>query len=288
MNPSVGSIIDEKYDLLEVLGSGATGIVYRARHRELDKIVALKLLLPDLWRSKDAQLRFKREAKILASLDSRNVVRIFDTGLLQGRFPFIIMEYLQGRSLKDHLLQHGAFSWQRAFEIGIEVCNGLTAIHSLSVVHRDLSPANVLIAKEQDHSETIKIIDLGLAALRGGSVAQLTETGALLGSLHYMSPEVCAGRDASPVSDIYALGCILYELISGQHAIDGPNAPSIIYRHTAVNPPSLRIAAADSTTPGDSIPEFVDSIIATAMNKRPSRETRENICSCCLMRASES
>ncbi len=256
LTPAIATVIDGKYELLEHLGSGAMGTIFLAEHLELGRKVALKFLSPDMLTDREARIRFEREARLLSSLHCANLVQFHSWGFWQGDQAYMVMEFLEGTTLGSFLEVAGALSWNSALKIAIEVCKGLEAIHSIGAVHRDLSMNNIFVCN--DTAKSIKIIDLGLASIHEGRQARrLTESGALLGSLNYVSPEVCAGRRATACSDIYSLGCILYELIAGEKAFQNDTPAAVIYMHTAVSPKPL------------SAPNLVVELVCKSLSKRP-------------------
>ncbi len=234
------------------------GAVYLAFHRSLERKVALKVLLPASPDNSEFEKRFRREATLLANLESTNVVRFLGWGFWNNRYPYLVMELLEGMTLAQLTIDSDPLDWRRAFEIGVETCKGLEAIHQQGVIHRDLSPSNIFIC--QSPSPCVKIIDLGLASCAPNTGSTLTETGLLMGSIHYMSPEMCGGQKANVQSDIYSLGCILYEIISGTRAQDGDNPMGLIYRHANVYPEPLNEVAPQT-------PEFVQRIIFKSIQK---------------------
>lgn len=264
-----GNTIDNRYELQAQLGQGGMGAVYRARDNVLARDVALKMLIGEAGiggsggpegsgADNEYHRRFSREAKLLASLNCPYVVKFLGWGLWQKSAPYLVMELLDGTSLTDYLATNSRLNWRDAFRIGIQICNGLEAVHNADIVHRDISPSNIFLCNTDPFE--IKIIDLGLANRKpGAQTAQLTETGRLMGSLHYMSPEMCAGQRPEAQSDIYALGCILYELISGRKAIDADNPMALVYKHANEYPPKLNI--------DKDIPAEVDQVLFRAMSK---------------------
>lgn len=255
-----GAVFDERYELLSQLGIGGMGTVYLARDRTFDRSVAIKLLSPDAAGQEEFQKRFKREAQLLAKLHSKHVVQFLGWGYWSANSPYLVMELLNGSSLAQLTVERGCIPWREAFSIALEVCTGLEALHDLGIVHRDLSPANIFLCSTLAES-TIKIIDLGLASASATERSDLTSTGLLMGSLHYMSPEVCAGQKATTQSDIYGLGCIAYELITGAKPLSCDNPMGLIYKHTNEYPPPLKKF-------DPSIPDMVQDIVFKAISKK--------------------
>lgn len=255
-----GNLIDGRYQLTGQLGQGGMGAVYRALDVLLSREVAIKLLLTETS-CPESQKRFAREAKILAGLDCDHIVRFLDWGIWNNQVEYLVMELLEGESLSDFLRREKRLDWRESFGIGIQICEGLEALHINGIVHRDLSPSNLFLCGANAH--VVKVIDMGLAsaATQKDKVEQLTKTGHLIGSLHYLSPEICSGGKSTPRSDIYALGCILYELISGTKAVEADNPMAIVYKHTNGNLVPLGEFVMD-------IPEMVEQVIACAVEKK--------------------
>ncbi|MBY0548496.1 MAG: serine/threonine protein kinase [Candidatus Obscuribacterales bacterium] len=257
----IGALIDGKFLLLECLGVGGMGAVYKAHQKDLDRLVAIKFLQQDLQLSTEARERFQREATVLSRLRSANVAAFLGWGFWKNQ-PFIVMEFLEGRTLAEYLVSVHKLSWQQAFSIAAQICEGLQAIHALGAVHRDVSTRNVILCKPDNE---VKLIDLGLACLTGIDAGKVTQTGALIGSPHYMSPEVCSGRRATSQSDIYSVGCILYEMISGRKALDSENVVSLAFKHGTEYPAPLREVCSQGE-----VPYFVESIVFKSIQKQTS------------------
>jgi serine/threonine protein kinase len=256
-----GQIVDGKYVLLNLLGEGGMGSVYLARHLSLGRHVALKFL--STAGDPELRKRFEREARILSRVKSPHLVRFLGWGMWQEQ-PYLAMEVLEGCTLTSWLKQKSIVPWNEAFEIGIQACRGLESLHCEQIVHRDLSPANVFVSPTQSGLQ-VKIIDLGLARYQGNRSSQaLTETGLLIGSIHYMSPEVCTGQKADRQSDVYSLGCILYELMSGKKPFDEENPIAMAYKHGNEYPLALSEAVPNDVA----VPIFVENIIFRAIQKR--------------------
>src|SRR2546429_7921652 len=204
-----GFILGGRYEILEALGEGGMGAVYKARDRELDRLVALKVIRPDLARNPAIIQRFKQELILARQITQRNVVRIFDLGEAAG-IKFITMEYVEGQDLHSLLQAHKKFAPKDAVEIILQVCHALEAAHGEGIIHRDLKPQNIM----QHKQGRIVVMDFGLA--RTVEAAGMTQTGALVGTMDYMSPEQALGKDLDQRSDLFALGLIFYELLTGK------------------------------------------------------------------------
>src|SRR6266700_5550463 len=204
-----GFILGGRYEILQALGEGGMGAVYKARDRELDRLVALKVIRPDLAGNPAIIQRFKQELILARQITQRNVVRIFDLGEATG-IKFITMEYVEGQDLHSLLQEHKKFAPKDAVEIILQVCRALEAAHGEGIIHRDLKPQNIM----QSTQGRIVVMDFGLA--RNVEAAGMTQTGALVGTMDYMSPEQALGKDLDQRSDLFALGLIFYELLTGK------------------------------------------------------------------------
>jgi len=263
--PPNGSRIAEKYIIEKELGRGGMGAVFLARHEVTGRPVAIKWMLPTFAHDAQAVARFVREAKLAAAVNHENVVDIYDVGSSETGF-YLIMEFLRGRSLADRLEQ-GPMTLPEFLEVIRGVCAGLGAAHQAGIVHRDLKPDNIFLAQARNDSASVipKIVDFGVskAATHTDSHARLTGTGVAMGTPHYMSPEqVYSAADAGPTSDIYSLGVIAYEALSGAMPHDGETVAAIIVRVATEEPVPIR-----SLVPG--LDPDVANAIHRALAKRP-------------------
>ncbi|MHC4628059.1 MAG: serine/threonine-protein kinase, partial [Planctomycetota bacterium] len=195
------------YRIVEKIGAGGMGEVYLAEDTQLDRKVALKFLPPHLCQDEDCRARFKREAQAAAKLSHPNIISVYEVSEHQGR-PFFAMEHVEGQSLRDQAKAKG-LEVARVIDLAIQICDGLSAAHEKGVVHRDIKPSNIVI----DAYGRPKILDFGLAAIKGGE--HLTRTGSTLGTVRYMSPEQVMGRELDRRSDLFSLGVVLYEFVTG-------------------------------------------------------------------------
>jgi eukaryotic-like serine/threonine-protein kinase len=206
---SVELLADGRYRVERTLGRGGMATVYLAADSELGRSVAVKVLADNLAGDNTFRERFLREARLAAGLSHPNVVNVFDVGETDGR-PFIVMEYVEGETVADELRASGAMSPEHAVDLALQACAGLEAAHASGLVHRDVKPQNLLVRPDG----TLKIADFGIA--RAAESTRLTEIGTILGSAAYLSPEQAAGGETTPAADVYSLGAVLYELLTGR------------------------------------------------------------------------
>lgn len=264
---TIGELFAGRYEILAKLGEGGMGAVYKVRDTELHVLCALKILSGDLVRSKENRERFLREGKAMSRIAHKNVARIFRLGV-EG-VPYLVLEYLEGESLRAVINREGKLPAEAAVSIVMQACAGMAAAHEQNVLHRDLKPDNIMLVTVSDDQETrVKLVDFGLARFNGTDLAKsqhLTQTGALVGSVHYMSPEQCAGQKADERSDIYALGCVLFECLAGQPPYDADSAVGLLHKHRHNDIPSPF-----NNISGDK-DQSLDAIINKALAKDPNK-----------------
>ena len=202
-------LLAARYRIERPLGQGGMATVYLAHDEDLDRPIALKILADNLAGDATFRDRFEREARLAARLSHPNVVRVFDVGESDGR-PFIVMEYVEGDTLADELVRHGPLPPARAVELALQICSGLEAAHASGLVHRDVKPRNLLLRPDG----VLKIADFGIA--RAAESTRVTEIGTILGTAAYLAPEQAQGLEATPAADLYSVGAVLYELLTGQ------------------------------------------------------------------------
>lgn len=237
----VAKIIDEKYEIVGTLGAGGFGAVYVANQLQLDRKVAVKTLNTTLLLEAGGLARFEREAKAIGSLKHKNVVAIYGYGTFQ-QAPYMVMEFIEGTSIDKELRNSGKFEPMRALRLLRQILEGLSCAHAAGVIHRDLKPSNIMLTQDPDGKEVIKLIDFGLAKLMPGygiPGQKLTETGYAIGTCHYMAPEQAMGSPVDGRSDIYAAGCILYEMLTGHPPFNADDNVAIMYQHLNNRPKAV-------------------------------------------------
>ena len=240
----IGLILDSKYQLLTHLGEGGMGSVYRARRLHIGDDVAVKLLSRDLIRDQSAVERFRREARSAAMISHPNVVSIHDFSAAddQNSEAYIVMELVRGESLRKVLEHEGPLAPERAVGLLRDICAGVGVAHRQGLLHRDLKPDNVIVTPplHPGERETAKVVDFGLAKVRdAANVSPLTQTGTLLGTLYYMSPEQCRGEELDASADVYSLGAMLYEMLSGRPPFTANSPAGLISKHLSEAPPAF-------------------------------------------------
>jgi eukaryotic-like serine/threonine-protein kinase len=255
-------LLGGRYELDGIVGRGGMAEVFRARDIRLDRIVAVKTLREDLARDQTFQARFRREAQSAASLNHPSIVAVYDTGEdMMGRtpVPYIVMEYVDGRTLRDLLRDDRRLLPERALEITDGVLRALDYSHRNGIVHRDIKPGNVMLTRAGD----VKVMDFGIARAVSDSQATMTQTAQVIGTAQYLSPEQARGERVDARSDLYSTGCLLYELLTGRPPFTGDSPVAIAYQHVRENPiPPSRI--------DPEVPPWADSIVLRAMAKNPA------------------
>jgi serine/threonine protein kinase len=241
----VGRVLDSKYEIVALLGSGGMGAVYRARRVLIGDEVAVKVLHARLTGDEKLVERFRREARAAAQLHHPNVVTIHDYGEARGPggFAYIVMELVRGESLRDILKREGRLAPARAVSLIRDVCSGVGAAHRRGIVHRDIKPDNIIVTPEDEDrpAESVKVVDFGIAKLRdlAAEGSTLTEAGMMVGTLFYMSPEQCKGEPLDSRADVYSLGAMLHEMLAGTPPFTASNITSMIFKHVGEPPPPL-------------------------------------------------
>lgn len=228
---------ERRYEVVRQVGAGGMGTVYEAEHVVLRKRVALKVLKQALAADRLAIARFEREAQACATLQHPNLMQVFDCGVTTDGCPYLVMEYIEGRNIAKVIKEEKKLSKETFFDVFIPVCNALAYAHSIGVVHRDLKPENIVLTRGMS-GEVPKLVDFGIAKVEemGGQLQVLTQTGELLGSPSYMSPEQCTGKPVDGRTDVYSLGCVMYEALTGKKAFYGENISTLLFEQMRREP----------------------------------------------------
>ena len=254
--------LSSRYELGEILGFGGMSEVHLAQDLRLNRDVAIKVLRADLARDPTFYLRFRREAQNAAALNHPAIVAVYDTGEAEteaGPLPFIVMEYVEGDTLRDIVRTKGPFAPRRAMEVIADVCAALDFSHRNGIVHRDMKPANIMI----NRAGAVKVMDFGIARAIADSSSPMTQTAAVIGTAQYLSPEQARGEQVDARSDVYSVGCVLFEILTGEPPFKGDSPVAVAYQHVREDPP----------TPSqvyEGVPRELDSVILKAMSKNPA------------------
>jgi serine/threonine-protein kinase len=259
----IGRVIADRYHVLKVVGEGGMGRIYLAEHVRMNRQCALKVMRPNLLHDADSAARFGREASNAARIIHPNVAAVFDYGETEG-LVYLVMEYVDGDPLGEILQKGGALKPYRALEIAKQVTDALTAAHELGIVHRDLKPDNIIVTKSKSGREVAKVVDFGIAkAIAESPDRRLTETGLVIGTPEFMSPEQLVGDPADARSDIYSLGCIFYLMLVGSPAADAPTRDAMLKRRLNELPPHPSSARND-------LPSELDAIVVRMLAISPA------------------
>jgi serine/threonine protein kinase len=267
-DPFIGrDILNGQYQILQKIGSGGMGAVYKALETEMNRMVGVKILHPKLANRKDLVSRFRREARAMSQLMHPNTTKVFHFGELDDGSLYIIMEFLEGKNLNQSVRAEGPFAMERALPILIAVCGALEEAHKAGIIHRDLKPENIFLCQSAGLRDYPKVLDFGLAKvgerqMRPGSVI-LTQEGMVFGTPEFMSPEQAQGKALTPASDTYSLAVILYEVLTGKLPFDAKSAMDYIQLHVTGKPIPL-----SQRVPGRTFPPLLDQVMERALGKR--------------------
>lgn len=249
----IGKVLGNRYEIIEEVGRGGMAHVYKAKCKLLNRIVAIKILRTDLDESEDFIKRFNGEAQAAASLAHPNIVSVYDVGA-EGDTHYIVMEYVEGVTLKEYISIKKVLPWKEAVRFTMEICSGLSAAHSHGIIHRDIKPQNIIVTEDGQ----VKVTDFGIARCVSSSTVSASEN--VLGSVHYFSPEQARGRYVDYKTDIYSVGIVLYEMLSGRVPYDGDTNVEVAMKHIEANPKPLCEINPD-------IPKMLEEITFKAMKK---------------------
>lgn len=258
--------LGDKYQFIETIGSGGAGVVYRARHLILQKDVAIKMIHQHSA-TNAAHRRFQQEGKALSALSHSNIVAVHDLGITDSGQPYLVMDWIDGDTLASIIRKQGALPIEDCIELFLQICEGLDHAHGHGILHRDLKPSNVMVSWRLAGKPSIKIVDFGIAKIVEESDEdrpQLTQTGEVIGSPLYMSPEQCLGKRLDFRSDLYSLGCLMFETLSGNPPFVGDSIVSIMMKHQTEKAMTLKEA-----TLGQSFPIQIEQIVSKLLAKNP-------------------
>ncbi len=256
MDQYIGRMLDDRYEILELIGSGGMANVYKARCHRLNRLVAIKILKSDLADNADFRRRFRDESRAVAQLSHANIVSVYDVST-SGETEYIVMELIDGITLKQYMERRGRMDWRESLHFISQIMRGLSHAHSRGIIHRDIKPQNIMVLRDG----SVKVADFGIACLANASQTLTQEA---LGSVHYISPEQARGDRIDARSDIYSAGVVLYEMLTGRLPFEGDSAVSVAIQHLS----SVPLAPRDIDP---SIPEPLELICMKAMNSDPDK-----------------
>ena len=267
-DPFVGTMINGKFEVLSRLADGGMGRIYRARQVALDRLVALKVLKPQFTtdtadKDDSFQVRFTREASMLAKLQHGNIVTVYDFGTIEGTDPiayYMAMEFLAGQTLRERIHDVGRLTLPELFAVVRQVARGLRSAHRQGIIHRDLKPSNIMIVPQDGGGETVKVLDFGLVKVLTDETESVTKEGAFLGSPRYMAPEQISRGNVDARTDVYALGVIMYHALCGRVPFDGQRALQTLMAHLTDPVPPL----------GADVPPVVEGLVLHCLAKDPA------------------
>ena len=267
-DPLVGQTLDEKYRIEQRLGEGGMGAVYRARHLQMDRPVAIKVLHENLVEDEAARIRFQREARAAVRLQHQNAIAVTDFGETSDGYNYIVMELLEGPTLREILAKEAPIETARAISIMLQASAAVAVAHEAGIIHRDLKPANIIVTQSPEVPAVVKVLDFGVAKLAAGALDDdegtitLRQAGSFIGTPRYMAPEQYNGHELTPAADVYSLGVILYEMLTGMAPFTGSSPVEIAAKHVNNPPHSPRKIVA-------AIPEDVERVVLHALEKQP-------------------
>lgn len=264
-----GLLIENRFELISPIGNGGIATVYKAKHRQVDLVVAVKILNREAIESQSELERLKREAHALNSLFHPNIVKVYSFGILENGTAYLVLDYLEGRSLENVIEQSGIQEQNWLIDCFRQICLGLSCAHESGLIHRDLKPSNVMIVDNPEDGAHVKILDFGLAKtpkIAAKAEQKLTKVGEIQGSPLYMSPEQIQGQEADARSDIYSLGCLMYEALSGEPPLLGDTAIATFMKHIQQMP--LEFAKLKKPV---KVPTKLEQIVFRCVQKDPAK-----------------
>ena len=251
----IGEVLGDRYELIEKIGEGGMAIVYKARDNKLSRLVAVKILKKEFANNKDISDKFKKEATAVANFSDANIVNVLDVGHEEeGNIDYFVMEYVNGKTLKELIVENGKLNYTVAISIGIQIAKALECAHRNNIIHRDVKPQNILVTE----SGLVKVTDFGIA--KSSTSATITNTTTIMGSAHYLSPEQAKGTFIDLRSDIYSLGIVLYEMVTGVLPFDGESPVTIALKHIQSEP-------VEPKKYNEAIPDGLNNLIMKAISK---------------------
>ncbi|MBL8786069.1 MAG: serine/threonine protein kinase, partial [Deltaproteobacteria bacterium] len=264
----VGHVLDGKYTLISKLGEGGMGSVYLAEQQTMGRQVAIKVLRREFSQNRMAIKRFLREARAASKLAHHNTITVYDFGQSNDGLLYLVMERLAGRPLADILDQDGALPPERAVHILAQICDSLSEAHKAGITHRDLKPENIFIEEKVGNPDFVKVLDFGIAKMQGDeTTTQATAAGMICGTPSYMSPEQAMGKDIDGRSDIYALGVLLYEMLTNLKPFEGDTPMEVMLKH--INEPSPDVFQRTGVQVPQGLQDALDRLLAKKVEKRP-------------------
>jgi serine/threonine protein kinase len=264
---SIGLVLADRYEIVSELGKGGMGNVFLAKHTTLDRLYAVKVLNAQQLSDPISIKRFEREAKAASLLSHGNLVSVYDFGVTASGQPFLVMDYLQGSGLDRVLADQGVLSGKRFVDIFSQICDGLTHAHGKGIIHRDLKPSNIMLLKDDNSQDVVKVFDFGIVKIVApeGAVEKLTRPGEFFGSPLYMSPEQSQALELDGRSDIYSIGCIMYEALTGLKPFEGQTVLHTVLMHLNDKPKPLA-----TVNPHLALPPAYEAVVFKAMEKNPA------------------
>ena len=259
--------LPEQYEILEEVSAGGMGKIYRGLHKRTGARLAIKVMHSHLSHNEKNLLRFEQEARTATTLQHPNIVVVYDFGITPGQIPYLVMEWIDGTNLDPVVRRGGPLSVDRFIHIFGQCASALGLAHSKGVIHRDIKPSNIILFNTPERPDFVKIVDFGIAkVLDDSDDISLTRTGDILGSPQFMSPEQCQGEPMDPRSDIYSLGCVMYEALVGQPPFSGENAVQLMYKHVHEIPKQPRTIKSDLQ-----MADILEPILFRCLQKDPNK-----------------